>query len=224
MNVEAIDMDLFMKGRFNLYSELSTLFSSVLTYERVEVLRNLLMLYYATFGEKEKIIAEETVTKMNTWIDVNYGKKDDADFQLEMAREHTKHFVLGVNKVPDSASSVLSVKNLIKREQWENCRKYYRKHGFSLPEGTGKLEDSLEIQCLFICTMIQKRSSSEISDESLIIQSDFIRDHMLNWLDSFGKKLLKMSAAGSIYNALAMLPYILIKADMECLSGLLRLE
>ncbi|WP_277657334.1 molecular chaperone TorD family protein [Seleniivibrio woodruffii] len=220
MNAEAADMGLFMKGRFNLYSELSTLFSSVLTYKRVGVLRNLILLYRETFDEKENLIAEKVLTGINTWMDANYGKTDDADFELEMAREHTKYFVLGINKVPDSASSVLSVKNLIKREQWENCRKYYRKHGFNLPAGTGKLEDSLEIQCLFICTMIRKGSSSDITDETLVVQTDFIRNHMLNWLGFFGKKLLEMSDNDSIYNALAMLPYILVKADYECICGL----
>jgi len=220
MNAEAIDMDLFMKGRFNLYSELSTLFSSVLTYKRVGVLRNLILLYHETLDEKDKVIAEKVLTGINTWMDANYGKNGDAAFELEMAREHTKYFVLGVNKVPDSASSVLSVRNLIKREQWENCRKYYRKYGFSLPEGTGKLEDSLEIQCLFICTIIRKRNSPDMSGDALDIQTDFIRNHMLNWIGFFGKKLLEISDEDSIYNALAMLPYILVKADYECICGL----
>lgn len=220
MNAEAIDMDLFMTGRFNLYSELSTLFSSFLSYERVSVLRSLILLYHEAFGAEEKLAAEIIISKITAWMDTNRAKKDNVDFELEMAREHTKYFVLGVKKVPDTASSVLSVKNLIKREQWVDCRRYYRKYGFSLPAGAGKLEDSLEIQCLFICTMIRKRFGAEISEEFLSTQRDFIGNHMLNWLGLFGEKLIAMSSADSIYNALAMVPYVLVKTDLECIIGL----
>jgi TorA maturation chaperone TorD len=219
MDEKKVSFNEYMSGRAALYSFTATMFSECLTYGKIEILNSII-------GKFADIVTEESAKRelddsaklMKQWLKKMEAVKNDDEFNLDLAREHAAYFALGKFNIPDTASSTLSKKHLIKRDEWENCKKFYIENGYALKKGSGKLEDSFEIQCRFMEILIRRTVAAD--DDAVIAdllekQIMFLKDHMLNWIKIFGENLKNKTTEESMYRAMSMIPFILIKTDTE---------
>ena len=219
MNYDKINFREYMNGRAALYSFMAGMFSESLTYEKIETL-NMIVRNFAEAVTDESVKNEltDSITFIEAWLREKSSARNDIDINLDLAREHAFYFALGKFNIPDTASSVLSKNHLIKREEWENCKKFYTENGYVLKKKSGKIEDSFEVQCRFMETLIRKTAAEE-DDEAIAglleKQIEFLEEHVLVWIEVFGKNMKEKALEESIYRALAIIPFILIKIDNE---------
>jgi TorA maturation chaperone TorD len=164
----------------------------------------------------------QSIAEMSKWLEDNQGREDEQESKNERAREFTYLFRFGDDRITDNASAALSKKKLIKRKEWEDCKRFYREHGFKLCEDIKKLEDSFEIQALFMEHLINKAicKNENSMDELLRIQIDFLENHVLNWVNVLSAGLSSFAEEGSIYKTVAPLFYLICKTDCECIKEL----
>lgn len=223
MSVKELSIIDIMTGREKMYGELSMMFSlTVLGYERIRIISELLSLFV---GASEMYDSELTQTLgfLKKWLKDNSHRRDCEELKLELAREHAAYFAFSDKRVPDNASALLSKKRLIKRDEWKKCKSFYRSFGFKMSQNSFRLEDSIEVQCSFIESLIKKSKTGDICSikASLKTQLEFIDEHMLVWIEKFGYELKEKAGAGSLYGALAYVPYILVSIDREIINEVL---
>lgn len=222
---DTVSFETFMKGRAALYSVLSTLFSECIRYDRIELLYQIVANFVEAVDPGEgKNELNNSAVKVLSWLTTHNSNKDNEEFNLDLAREHAALFALGKHKVPDTASAILSRDCLVKREQWESCKAFYWASGFALPQGSGKYEDSFEVQCKFMEALIEKTLSETEEGailELLATQVKFLEGHILTWIGVFGQQLRDQTHEESIYNAIALLPSVLLELDRENMAALL---
>ncbi|GAB1536708.1 hypothetical protein ADMFC3_23390 [Geovibrio sp. ADMFC3] len=225
MNFEDFNFDSYLTDRATLYAFMSGLFSECLRYDVIQVIPHILKGFEGiskNIEHKKALI--ESAENVDKWLVGKLSQKDSEELCLELAREHTSYFVLGRFNIPDNASATLSIKKLIKRDEWKNCKKFYHQHGYILKKNSGKLEDSFEVQCRFMEMLIRKAQNVKEIPEFLTLmetQLEFLNMHMLNWVRLFGKKLKDSTEKESIYNYLSVFPALIIDLDKQGISELL---
>ncbi|QEM67676.1 molecular chaperone TorD family protein [Geobacter sp. FeAm09] len=225
MYQEQLNFEGFMRGRIAIYSTLSMLFGEFITYDRMALLHEIVCNYLRVIDiPEDRDELASSSEKLGSWLTVNKDRKNDEAFNLDLAREHTAFFALGKYKVPDTASATLSNDRLVKREQWEKCRRFYQKFGFKMKDGSTKYDDCFDVQCLFMESLIEKTLSDK-DDQNIMkllnAQVEFLDGHVLNWIGVFGRNLKNKAQDGSIYQAIAMIPKVLVKIDRENISELI---
>lgn len=213
----------YMLGRSRIYKELAMLAGKPLRLDRVKFFcQSMTSFSEAVEDETDRDRVRNSISAMEEWVKLNEGREDEQEFKNERAREFTYLFRFGDDRITDNASAALSKKRLIKRKEWEDCKRFYREHGFKLCEDIKKLEDSFEVQAFFMEHLITESVSSGESDiESLLkIQIDFLENHILNWVDVFSGSLHSFSNEDSVYKAVAPLFTIICRADCGCIKEL----
>ncbi|XOB63864.1 molecular chaperone [Deferribacteres bacterium DY0037] len=223
MSTSEILFEEYMIGRARIYGELAMLASKPLRLDRVRFFCESMTLFLeAVEDETDKEKLKFSIAEMDAWLKENDGREDEQEFRNERAREFTYLFRFGDDRITDNASAALSKKKLMKRKEWEDCKRFYREHGFKLCENVKKLEDSFEVQALFMEHLINMTlfTEEEMVDELLRAQVTFLDDHILKWINVLSAGLSSFAKEGSIYRAIAPLFTVICKTDCECIKEL----
>jgi len=213
----------YMIGRARIYEELAMLASKPLRLDRISFFcESMSSFSEAVEDEIDQRQLNYSISAMEEWLKENEGREEEQEFKNERAREFTYLFRFGDDRITDNASAALSKKKLVKRKEWEDCKRFYREHGFKLCEDIKKLEDSFEVQALFMEHLINKTicANENDIDELLRVQIDFLENHVLNWVNVLSNSIASFSNDGSIYKAIAPLFTIICKADCKCIREL----
>jgi len=221
MSTAEILFEEYMVGRSRVYKELAMLAGSPLRLDRIQFFYIYLNSFIeAVDDEADKEQLKQSIAEMEAWLEENEGREDEQEFKNERAREFTYLFRFGDDRITDNASAALSKKKLMKRKEWEDCKRFYREHGFKLCDDIKKLEDSFEVQALFMAHLIDETIYSVEAEieELLQAQINFLSEHVLKWVHILSAGLSSYAKEGSIYKAVAPLFTIICKTDCECIK------
>lgn len=150
-----------------------------------------------------------------TGLDVK-GKED---LLLDLARDFSYLFLIGVKSVPSSESVYLSPEHIVKQEPRDMVLKVYRESGFTVSNDFKEPEDhiGLELELMarlshLICESIDREGSEGIS-KYLNCQKRFMEEHLNKWIPLFVDFLRKSAEDRDFYKATAYLTEGFIEMD-----------
>lgn len=130
---------------------------------------------------------------------------DEADQNsLELQRDYTRLFCVGLETIGTTASVILSPQRLQKREPWQKVRQFYLQHGWQPKTKASVLEDSVSMELSFYALLV------EDGDEA---QNDFLQDHLSTWLYAFCSQLQNAAGVNSVYYGIANLLHGYLKVE-----------
>lgn len=104
--------------------------------------------------------------------------------------------------------------------------RFYEKEGWVTPEGHPQELDHISVQCEFVVHLCAKSRkaiidrNSEVVNENLKVQVDFLYKHVYNWFPTFCDELYKR-AESKFYRGVADLTKGFITTDKEALGTLM---
>jgi len=137
-------------------------------------------------------------------------EKSQDEVILDLSKEYTRLFYLGVHSVPVCESAYLSPMKAYMQEPWEEVKNVYAENKF-MPENKGnKPEDHITFELLFMSFLSQKASiEAEQNEDSGLTyiyqkQQDFMEEHLLKWVDDLCEKILSICVKeNSLYAGIA---------------------
>lgn len=129
-------------------------------------------------------------------------ENESKESELELQRDYSRLFCVGLNTVATTASAILSPQRLHKREPWVQVRAFYQRHGWQAVEQSSVLDDSLSAELAFYTLLIDPAGDTEASLQS---QRDFLEQHILTWVPEFCTELKRSAENSSVFQALACL-------------------
>lgn len=155
-------------------------------------------------------MAGETI-KMFRQNNILQEEKSQNEVILDLSKEYTRLFYLGIHSVAICESVYLSPSKTNLQEPWEAVKRVYAENKF-FPENKGnKPEDHISFELLFMSFLSQKASvaaeQSEDNDLTHIYQKQlaFMEEHLLKWVDDLCEQMLNVSTKkDSLYAGIAL--------------------
>lgn len=171
-----------------------------------------------TAGETIKIFRKKNILQED---------KSQDEVILDLSKEYTRLFYLGIHSVPICESVYLSPVKTNMQEQWEEVKKTYAENNFT-PENKGnKPEDHISFELLFMSFLSQKASTAaEQNDGNELThiyqkQQAFMEEHLLKWIDDLCERILSVSdKESSLYAGIALFLRGYLHEDYKFLSDM----
>lgn len=153
------------------------------------------------------------------------GEKLD-EFKLDNLRAFTRIFAL-TDSVPNSESYYTSTERLVNQESREQVLKLYKKFGFDTDfHNSNEPEDFIAYELMFMSYLSKMAAkcmqNGKEDDYNLIIkaQNEFIKNHLLNYIDEFINKMEMFEQGKIFYLPLTYFLREYLKYDLEFLNSL----
>ena len=148
------------------------------------------------------------------------------DLDISYKTTFTRIFAL-TDSVPNSESYYTSTERLVNQESREQVLKLYKKFGFDTDfHNSNEPEDFIAYELMFmsyLSKMAAKRMQNGKEDDyNLIIkaQNEFIKNHLLNYIDEFINKMEMFEQGKIFYLPLTYFLREYLKYDLEFLNSL----
>ena len=151
----------------------------------------------------------------------------------ELRIDYTRTFIGGGNNslaaAYPSESVYTSEKRLVMQDARDEVLAIYRSVGFDKSEEWKETEDHISVELEFMARMIHRASNAmkkgdeEHVEASLLIQKNFIDDHVLAWVPLFAADMRKFSKT-MFYQGLSYLLEGFLESDLAFLSEALEPE
>ena len=170
------------KLRAQNYRLLSLLFKTEVT---ATIYDMFVEMYYPN---KERIFESITYKDKNTYIE---------NLAVDFARIFLAAGINHGSAAFPYESVYTSSKKIVMQDAWENVKKIYMEHGFSLENVSSDiLEDHIAMELEFMAHLCEE------DNVDYDFSADFIKNHLLNWCEAFCMDIKKF-ASESFYKKLA---------------------
>ena len=210
-----------------MYSYFFSIFEGVMTEEKLPFAKASVDGMLDLFdGEEFSSQSKNIAKKYNQYL-TNEIERDKISFIENLNVLYTSLFLSGLNNVPMTASSYLSIDKLMRGEAWEKVKLVYKKREYNY-ENLGYDADHIAIEIVYLqqlCAlgdkMLENPDSSEEDFESLIYELyDFLKEHVLTWIPDFLDLLIisskKLESDFYAFNGILLYEYL--KSDYKLLE------
>lgn len=222
----AVDLQEIHSGREVIYAFFAKIFLEPVSeneYKMIQeilpLLKNLEDISETAGKEIEKL--EDFINKYNS-----LKGKDLDEFKLDNLRAYTRIFAL-TDSVPNSESYYTSLEHLVNQESREQVLKLYKNFGFDTDfHDSNEPEDFIAYELMFLSYLSRKTircmQDGKEDNYNIVInaQKEFIKDHLLNYIDEFINKMEIFEQAKIFYLPLTYFLREYLKYDYEFLSSL----
>ena len=188
------------KLRAHNYRLLSLLFKTEVTAKIYDVL------FEKHYPNEERIFDSVTDKDKNTYIE-------------NLAVDYARIFLAaGINHGSAAfpyESVYTSSKKIVMQDAWENVKKIYTEHGFSLKNVSSDiLEDHIAMELEFMAHLCEEENVD------YDFSADFIKNHLLNWCEAFCRDIKKF-ASDAFYKKLADATFNFVTNDLAYINAVL---
>lgn len=181
--------------------------------------------FIPSFKELAKIIdtpnMKKAIENLEKYENEEKNTKDKEALIHTLNIQYTGLYLLGMGSVPTSASVFLSPEKLLKSGPWEKVCRIYSSRGFKMPDDFKEPEDHIAMETLYmeklndlVLRLIKDNSFPEIKT-ALSEQSEFLREHVLTWVNDFAGMTAAKSAEKPLYNGAALLLAEFVAYDLD---------
>lgn len=152
---------------------------------------------------------------------------------LDLARDYAKVFCGACSTRGQSAypfeSVYTSEERLLMQDARDEVIEQYRAAGFMAKESWHEPEDHIALELEFMARLSEqtfdalKKGEPDTADALLRWQSEFLEQHLLNWVPAFVEDIARL-ASTDFYRGLALITSGFLSADFEFLSAALAEE
>lgn len=222
----AVDLQEIHGGREVIYAFFAKLFLEPVSENEYKMMQEILPLLkdledISETAGKEIEKLEEFIDKYNSLK----GKELD-EFKLDNLRAYTRIFAL-TDSVPNSESYYTSLEHLVNQESREQVLKLYKTFGFDTDfHDSNEPDDFIAYELMFLSYLSKKivRCMQDGKEENYDIvvnaQKEFIKDHLLNYIDEFINKMEMFEQGKIFYLPLTYFLREYLKYDYEFLNSL----
>lgn len=222
----AVDLQEIYSGREVIYAFFARLFLESLSESEYKMMQEILPLLKDLEDISET--AKKEISKLEDFIDkYNSLKGKDLDeFKLDSLRAFTRLFAL-TDSIPNSESYYTSLEHLVNQESREQVLKLYRNFGFDTDfHNSNEPEDFIAYELMFLSYLSRNtvRCMQDGKEENYYIvvnaQKEFIKDHLLSYIDEFINKMEMFEQGKILYLPLTYFLREYLKYDYEFLNSL----
>lgn len=222
----AVDLQEIYSGREVIYAFFARLFLEPLSESEYKMMQEILPLLKNLEDISET--AKKEISKLEDFIDkYNSLKGKDLDeFKLDSLRAFTRLFAL-TDSIPNSESYYTSLEHLVNQESREQVLKLYSNFGFDTDfHNSNEPEDFIAYELMFLSYLSRNtvRCMQDGKEENYYIvvnaQKEFIKDHLLSYIDEFINKMEMFEQGKILYLPLTYFLREYLKYDYEFLNSL----
>lgn len=222
----AVDLQEIYSGREVIYAFFARLFLEPLSESEYKMMQEISPLLKDLEDISET--AKKEISKLEDFIDkYNSLKGKDLDeFKLDSLRAFTRLFAL-TDSIPNSESYYTSLEHLVNQESREQVLKLYRNFGFDTDfHDSNEPEDFIAYELMFLSYLSRNtvRCMQDGKEENYYIvvnaQKEFIKDHLLSYIDEFINKMEMFEQGKILYLPLTYFLREYLKYDYEFLNSL----
>lgn len=222
----AVDLQEIHGGREVIYAFFSRLFLEPLSESEYKMMQEILPLLKDLEDISET--AGKEIRRLEYFIaEYNSLKNKELDeFKLDNLRAFTRIFAL-TDSVPNSESYYTSLEHLVNQESREQVLKLYRNFGFDTDfHNSNEPDDFIAYELMFLSYLSRKtvrcmQDGKEYNYNIIVnVQKEFIKDHLLSYIDEFINKMEMFEQGKILYLPLTYFLREYLKYDYEFLNSL----